>query len=591
MQEHEAEQCDTCDEPISASPVGCLCSGIYCQNCFNKHLKLMQKKGRQKDHGRSIPSQPSEAETFCGTVVGTIAEIDFPRIFAEDEKAKWFGLQPQHSTMAADSSSIVETSRLRDLMTQSLGFYGDSPSVQFPSIVSFVGTTGAGKSLLVRSLTHLGKTGNRDYSWEDIQSPIAGSHSFRSVTGEVNLYPDPSTFGTTTPILLADCEGIEGGIPIANEHQKKWHDIKQNHGLKTYPFRYQQEKKSFALEDIYPRLLYILSDVVCYVVSDKAWPKIITRLLKWSTTGPQHAINQVALPSLILVVNLKDEGREEWVLEEGGDILTREFLEAMRGDVATNSELKELAYQLGISLDESGSGPNASNPLKELFLGSYSNVRAHFIPRIGLGKLGQPDVMLKQVTRLQNLIKCESARVQKIREKSMTKFNTNQLALITSYAFSHISKTPKESFDFGMRHSPAPPSVEGHIYKFLKIFFERSNNIDRSAFFRVLIDFIASAIVKKAQKSKSEVVIQLHIFPPEMKKLCKNAIRRYFETRVPYSYVNEDHISASGEFEPAATELYNGRYLTAMIELKVRQLTVAAEGSAGAIPQEWTKTH
>ncbi|KAF3187834.1 hypothetical protein TWF225_004058 [Orbilia oligospora] len=596
----EETECDTCEEPILGEPMGCLCSGVYCEDCFRKHIKQMERKGRGGEHGQAETWEPSVADMIWGKVSKAIAEIDLSTLFIEDEKAKWFGHRSRTSKQDGEPNPIetqyiVETSRLEDLMAQSLNFRPDSPSTQFPSIVSFVGATGAGKSLLVRYLIHLGET-DSETTWEDMQSPITGeSTSFRPTTGEVNLYADPSTIGTSTPLLLVDCEGIDGSVvSIASDYQTKWHNLKEKSSRKVYYLGHQTDQND-VVEDIYPRLLYIFSDVVCYVASDNTWPKIITRLLNWSTTGAQHTINQAALPALILIINGRNEGREEWVSDEGGDILTRHVLDTMRVEVATNPKLKEMAHKYGISPDGSGSGRNRPNPLEKLLLKSYSSVHVHFIPRVGLGAFGKPDIMFKQLVRLQQLIKLESGRVQEIRAKSLTKFNTHQLASIASYAFSHISENPKIPFDFGLCHLLMNQSIETHIAKFLRICSKKSDRTNISAVLEAATNFIASAIVKKAQQSKNKAVIELHIFHPNMKKLCEEAIHEFFENYMPCNYVNQDlywrcantksghtkgHQSesgkclANGEFE--AAEVYNEVSLVTAIEANVHELIAKA---------------
>ncbi|KAF3160773.1 hypothetical protein TWF788_002869 [Orbilia oligospora] len=607
----EETECDTCEKPILGSPVGCLCSGVYCGDCFRKHIDKMERKGRGDDHGQATPWEPSMADIIWGKVSKAIAEIDLSTLFIEDEKAKWFGHWSQMSEQDDETNPIkthyiVETSRLRDLMAQSLNFRPDSPSTQYPSIVSFVGATGAGKSFLIRYLIHLSETDN-ETAWEDIQSPItAEPTSFRPTTGEINLYADPSTIGTSTPLLLVDCEGIDGSAAsLASDYQMKWHNLKEKFNQKVY-YLGRQIDRTEVVEDIYPRLLYIFSDVVCYVASDNTWPKIINRLLNWSTTGAQHTINQAALPALILIINGRNEGREEWVSEEGGDILTRHVLETMRVEVATDPKLKEMAHKYGISPDGPGPGQNGPSPLEKLLLKSYSSVHVHFIPRVGLGKLGQPDVMLKQVVRLQQLIKLESGRVQEIRTKSLTKFNTHQLASITNYAFSHISENPEIPFDFGLCRLLVKQSIETHIAKFLRICSKKSNTTNITSVLEAATSFIASAIVKKAQQSENQAVVELHIFHPNMKKLCREAIHEFFENYMPCNYVNQDpswtcantknghakghqgesgNCFANGEFE--AAEVYDEDSLVTAIEAKVHELIAKARYAADSSSQKW----
>ncbi|EGX50996.1 hypothetical protein AOL_s00054g732 [Orbilia oligospora ATCC 24927] len=149
----EETECDTCEEHILGSPMECLCSAVYCGDCFHKHIRKMEINGRGDEHRQAETWEPSVADMIWGKVTKAIAEIDLSTLFIEDEKAKWFGHWSQMSeqddeTNSIETQYIVETSRLRDLMAQSLNFGPDSPSTQFPSIVSFVGASGAGKSLL-----------------------------------------------------------------------------------------------------------------------------------------------------------------------------------------------------------------------------------------------------------------------------------------------------------------------------------------------------------------------------------------------------------------------------------------------------------
>jgi signal recognition particle GTPase len=67
--------------------------------------------------------------------------------FKKDEATKWFGLHVE--IVRQDRiTTIVETPRFSDLMADSLHFSKTSPRRQFPSVTSFVGETGAGKSTL-----------------------------------------------------------------------------------------------------------------------------------------------------------------------------------------------------------------------------------------------------------------------------------------------------------------------------------------------------------------------------------------------------------------------------------------------------------
>ncbi|KAK6531863.1 hypothetical protein TWF694_003028 [Orbilia ellipsospora] len=119
-----------------------------------------------------------------------------------------------------------------------------------------------------------------------------------STTGEVNLYPEPSTFSSRSPILYADCEGIMGSEPLAAQYQTDW----TKYG-RRYRIQVPMDRRT-VVSKIYPRFLYIFSDVVCYDTKDhKSWVDTATRLLEWSSVGAQHTINQYTLPALIIILN------------------------------------------------------------------------------------------------------------------------------------------------------------------------------------------------------------------------------------------------------------------------------------------------
>src|SRR4051812_1317631 len=80
-----------------------------------------------------------------------------------------------------------------------------------------------------------------------------GSQAMVSTTGEVNLYLEPSSFGTSTPKFFVDCEGFLGTEPLAAQYQGSWTEIGQR-----YQIRKLMDRRT-AVETLYPRFLYIFS--------------------------------------------------------------------------------------------------------------------------------------------------------------------------------------------------------------------------------------------------------------------------------------------------------------------------------------------
>lgn len=145
-------------------------------------------------------------------------------------------------------------------------------------------------------------------------SPVTSSSSYNDhapTTGDVHLYADPKTYETRTPLLYADCEGLDGGeaVPRALGWQGKdettkapkmvngVRDILQGKGSSlssnvasnvetstqepakksshasqrdiAWAVTPETKKREYAAMKLYPRLLYTFSDVVVFVLRNR----------------------------------------------------------------------------------------------------------------------------------------------------------------------------------------------------------------------------------------------------------------------------------------------------------------------------------
>ena len=111
------------------------------------------------------------------------------------------------------------------------------------------------------------------------------------VSANVHLYADPDSYLTETPMLYADCEGLEGGEsapkaeasrtrdgPLEGRRQRK-NSLESNIRRRLRKKRYrvsrtlkwargdkEKSKREYAVTELYPRLLYTFSDVVVFVL-------------------------------------------------------------------------------------------------------------------------------------------------------------------------------------------------------------------------------------------------------------------------------------------------------------------------------------
>lgn len=110
-------------------------------------------------------------------------------------------------------------------------------------------------------------------------SPVVGSvlHDRLPTSADVHLYADPKTYPDLTPLLYADCEGLDAGeeLPLGAAGRRTASIDAKRSSSRLTPGRTrklewanteERRTRQFAVTELYPRVLYTFSDVVVFVL-------------------------------------------------------------------------------------------------------------------------------------------------------------------------------------------------------------------------------------------------------------------------------------------------------------------------------------
>jgi hypothetical protein len=337
-------------------------------------------------------------------------------------------------------------------------------SAVYPRMVSFVGGSGTGKSTLIHILIRQlwnSTTGNGDSM---TRVPVVGDNSTIPTSSDIHLYHDPIRDADTpgTPLLFADCEGFDGAnqssaATIVAETRKAVTNKENplNENVRTLVSSFIQATKRIfkrslgwsqsvngcrqdALELLFPRLLYIFSDVIVYVITETESRRIgnvLEKLVKWSEETAVAAINRVSPPSLIVVLNQSKPSGTDWNPEATTDRILKEN----EGLMATNPTLKTHKARL-----ESLGLANCS--LEAILKCAYSSVKFVRIPR-GDGKKDLRR-LASQLQMLHSMIDAATTQAHDAKAAAKMLLSSEYQNSFYNLAFEHFSIYKDRPFDY-----------------------------------------------------------------------------------------------------------------------------------------------
>ncbi|KAM7188967.1 hypothetical protein V8F33_010301 [Rhypophila sp. PSN 637] len=379
---------------------------VMCAGCGAPHRPVHKKCLRRYPGHSLLPSGSRARRGACEEVPfkeyvyltwlldSNHLQAQTTSLHLDDLRTTWFGVP--HDQRDSPPKLFIWP-RVQNLLANA----SDQPHYQYPSLISFVGDTGSGKSTLIKALVRMLAPQNR--ARYQVPVPGTGQDQFTSTSSDVHLYADPWTISTEVPILFADCEGMVGtSTPVSHrvtsaefrnqrshvsrraardmealvkEHRKKassdiyltWARTSQpsvpaprdqDDGFPDYSssvlerrdsddfsdfsdaashtsaseteplFNVQADSRDLITKNLYPRLLYAFSDVVCFVTANtRESQNILWRLFDWSKDGLERTFNQRVRPGLIIIVNKNSSDYDDML--PNVDSTTDRFLQSV----------------------------------------------------------------------------------------------------------------------------------------------------------------------------------------------------------------------------------------------------------------------
>lgn len=441
---------------MNCSECGTRCNILGHVTCWQHHTK--GNTTRQADHR----GRPAEDRLRVNDILQSETNKEKQQMLHEqDKRARWF---IAGSTRNDGSYGMLFVTDRFEFLTTRGDIQTQSTLQQFPSLISFIGETGAGKSTLIRALIKMSVKERNEY----VETPvtrIADPDKLTSPTSSgVHLYKDPATTIHAKPILFADCEGFNAGAGIPTSRTPWTHedDNRVIQKLQISSRLYAGDSKTSAVEELYSRFLYAFSDVVCFVTkSEQTITLDFQRLLEWASRGLQTSANQTQKRTLIIILNARQKHDPDLMDE----IVAEERIFNSVGNVWVNSD----------SLQKIVSETNRPDtPLEDHirstkhFLHKYfSFIKVCYVPlQVNI----HSDEVESQYRLLRRQLTEGSTIASEARKRTWLHFNIQDLSRLYSLAFEHYatSQKPLDFYRAARKDNPNPKNMTDHIMNLLR---------------------------------------------------------------------------------------------------------------------------
>ncbi|KAI1325062.1 FabD/lysophospholipase-like protein [Xylariaceae sp. FL0255] len=436
-------------------------------------------------------------------------EAEHEEELEQDRDTTWFGFDRDSS----GQPSLVDHGRYATMMAESLcGRTTD----RYPQFVSFIGET-----------------------------VTSSKYDYIPTTGDVHLYADPSSFFGNSPLLLADCEGLNGGealpkalrrdstmksrslrsitvstSPLSNTTTRLT-SVHSSHRSIVWAKSPRTRKREYTVQYLYPKILYTFSDVVVFVARNPRSfeSTVLDKLVEWGANSLDKSLNQPVLPHAIIVFNASENvDEEEWESTKSTELL----MATIDGAVIREPVLAQYVAEWA----KRGERIKTTKQLLECYYDTITVIR---IPSRGSYLL-----MDKQCERLMSLIKKCCAKSFATKKQLRLLANADRMQVYLQSAFDHFTRDLETPFDFvkvALHHNPVARGFEG--------------NILRLAIFSKLTPMIASCVMLDAAR-QNLLGTASQLLAGAYSELCNTPLETFANSHWPCDFSSSSIAGARG---------------------------------------------
>jgi hypothetical protein len=426
----------------------------------------------------------------------------------------WFAISPADSeATGVDMNDFPRFNRLVSNHRQKYQI-----DTCFPRLVSFVGTTGAGKSTIIRLMLEkpwLADSGSIDDF--DLVPIVGDSEATVPTSGDVHLFAEATTRpeNVDRPLFFVDCEGFEGGAldPAGSLAYQRQQTNSNPLSIVQQWFRYAKgktrtlklsafgsdskkvPKRGKVVRELFPKLLYNFSDVVVFVVGEQnTIADRIHEILDWASTSSSSALERATQPRLIIVINRADV--QNW----NSQARRKRFFEEHEADMK-DSRIKDIQSRINEKIADC----SRVETLENLFLVHYAEVDIVHIPHEHVRSR-----LAEQLRDLDQTIEDRTKESQERKGEVGMLLQSQEQQQFFQLAFDHFfhnwhTKKPFNFLETLLKLRPIPHTVSSNIAQLFEDIFEtgveQGISWNATGFLRTAAPVVCSAIALSLARS------------------------------------------------------------------------------------------